>query len=337
MSSASRCRCAEAGHTQLQVGQVDEHQRAHQGLVVAEPPRPPPSRARPSSRASCGRSCSTRTRAVRLSSRTSVRRAAGDVRAAEQPPRPGDDLQRGREAPRCAGGPRPGGTSTSAVATGSSRRSRRGARGRPRPTRSNMPGELAQVADRRPQPGPVGIRDPGHPAAHVEGRLEVVGGVGVGVRRPGQRDRPAGRSSTCAPRRRPGRSAARGRGSRRRGRCSAARAPRRPSRWTRARTRKARPVVGRVADQAVAEPEPVRAVGLDERRRAASAWRGRGRGRRPRGCARAPRAGSCDRAPRSSAGSGATAGASSSIWVLIAAWTDSGSCVERPGAQGRAG
>ena len=81
----------EAGYAQLEVDRVQEHERPHQGLVVAELPLRPPWPARPSAWPPRGRSCSTRTSAVRLSSRTRVLPRRGVVprhRAALAPARP---------------------------------------------------------------------------------------------------------------------------------------------------------------------------------------------------------------------------------------------------------
>ena len=257
------------------------------------------------------------------------------VRAVEQAARPGDDPQRGGERPGAQVG---GGLAGQHVGrrTGSARVSRAAAAvGLDR--LGEHAGELAQLAHARPQPGPLGVGDVRHPPAHVERRLEVVGGVGVGVRAPRPARRPAARSRQV-------RSCVAGPGEVQRERGGvgvevgaeplehlaggAVQAGAHPV---------GQPLVGRVAHQAVAEPQPVRPVGLEEVAERRRAW--------PRSSARpsaarvprAPRGGSCGRAPRSSAGSAARAAASWSIWAPIAACTDSGSSSSEPGAQRQAG
>ena len=90
------------------------------------------------------------------------------------------------------------------------------------------------------------------------------------------------------------------------------------------------PLVGGVADQAVAEPDPVVTVGLEEgRERGERLWR---RGQSPSAVEVALE----HLAPEAAAEHGAVAqdpargGGSWSIWVLIAACTDSGSCSSDP-------
>ena len=89
----------EAGDAQLEVDGVEEHEGPHQRLVVTDLARTPARPARPSRLASRGRSCSTRTSAVRLSSRTLVARPTGVIDVIEEPPCPGDDAKRAGERP----------------------------------------------------------------------------------------------------------------------------------------------------------------------------------------------------------------------------------------------
>ena len=197
--------------------------------------------------------------------------------------------------------------STSAVASGSDRVSR-AARAVGLDRLAEHPGELAQVTHRLPEASPVGIRHARQPAADLEGRLEVVGGVGVGVRRPGQ---PAGPLGVV-----PGALGVTGPGEvQHEGGGVDVEVGAEPLEHLTGGAVHAgphpvgQPLVGGVADQAVAEPQPVRAVGLEQAaEQAAGCARSRVRPSAARVRSSTSRRTLQARARRSSAGPGARPG-----------------------------